>query len=71
MNISEVCKAFKDAREASGMSMRELAQRAECSPTTIQLLEKGADCQFSTMRKVALQLGGDIEVSFSPTRDRR
>jgi len=43
------------------MSKAELARKAGISPLTIDRIEKGAACRVSTMRKLILALGYNVE----------
>lgn len=67
MRLEEIGPKYRSLREHYGLTVRGLAYIAGVSPTTIQNIERGSDCRFSVLRRVALQLGGDVEIKFAAT----
>lgn len=54
LNIVEPCTRIKMARKRAGLTIREMADKIEVSPTTIQNIESGkVDPRMSTMQKIA------------------
>ncbi len=47
---------IREAREAAGLSQRELAARAQLNRSHVQNAEEGANITVATLRKIAAQL---------------
>jgi transcriptional regulator with XRE-family HTH domain len=55
--LSKLGLAIKAARESLGLSMRQLAEAADLSPSTISLIESGQrDATFSTIVSISRAL---------------
>ena len=58
LNVVEPCARIKIARKRAGLTIRDLADKIEVSPTTIQNIESGkVDPRMSTMQKIAEACG--------------
>ena len=65
-NSSDVGKRIKNARNVSGLSQQELAQRSNISTNTLSLLERGQTSPtIATLQKLADALSIDISFFFS------
>ena len=64
---AEVGEKVRDAREAAGLSQRELAARMSTSQAAVARLEAGgASATLKTLRKVAAALDLTITVDLAP-----
>lgn len=54
--------ALLKAREAAGLTQRELSQKASVPQSTIVRIERGENTSFDTMNKLALALGKQLSV---------
>ncbi|WP_054665467.1 helix-turn-helix domain-containing protein [Lacticaseibacillus camelliae] len=57
MALLESAAAIMQAREAAGVTQRELAQRSGVPQATIARIERGANTSVATMTKIAMALG--------------
>src|SRR5437016_4947591 len=53
---------LKELREALGLSQRDLSRKLKLSQPSVWKLERQADMQVATLRRVVRALGGDIEI---------
>lgn len=60
--MGEIAKHVREARDASGWSQEELAERAGVSRPTIARFERGEDVSTATLVKVTAALGLSIDV---------
>ena len=64
----EIGQKVRDAREASGISQRELAARMSTSQAAVARLESGGtSATLATLQKAAAALGLQLNVEFAPT----
>lgn len=67
LNIVEPCDRIKMARKRVGLTIREMAEKIEVSPTTIQNIESGkVDPRMSTMQKIAEACGVPADKLWPP-----
>jgi transcriptional regulator with XRE-family HTH domain len=67
MYLSEVSRQIGDRRRALGLSLAQLARRANTSPATLSRYENGwARFELYTVRKLATALGCDLVVRLEP-----
>ena len=67
LNIVEPCARIKMARKRAGLTIREMADKIEVSPTTIQNIESGkVDPRMSTMQKIAEACGVSVDKLWPP-----
>lgn len=65
----EVGEKVRDAREASGISQRELAARMSTSQAAVARLEAGGtSATLATLQKAAAALDLQLNVELAPTR---
>src|SRR5665213_2326269 len=65
---AEVGQRIHDAREAAGLSQRELARRMGTSQAAIDRLESGGvGATITTLQRVATALGLEVNVELRPT----
>jgi ribosome-binding protein aMBF1 (putative translation factor) len=65
---AEVGERIHDAREAAGISQRELARRMGTSQAAINRLESGGvGATLTTLQRVATALGLEVNVELRPT----
>ncbi len=65
----EFGEKVRDAREAAGLSQRDLAARMSTSQAAVALLEAGGvGSTLTTLQKVADALGMAISADLAPTR---
>jgi DNA-binding MarR family transcriptional regulator/transcriptional regulator with XRE-family HTH domain len=57
MNATDLAGALREARLARGWSQRELARRAGVHQPQVVRVERGEDCQWSMLEKLAAPLG--------------
>jgi DNA-binding XRE family transcriptional regulator len=55
--------ALRDLREARGVTQQDLAHATGMQQSEISRLERGRDYHVSTLAKVVVALGGQLEVS--------
>lgn len=56
---------FKEAREKSGMTQEELAQKANINRTTLSRIETGVrNATIGTLMKLSQAMGLDMKISF-------
>ena len=53
---------LKELREALGVTQRQLSQTLRLSQPSLSKIERQADMQIATLRKVVRALGGEIEI---------
>src|SRR5207245_11427241 len=53
---------LSELRQVSGKSQQEVAERLGMKQPSLSKLEKQADMQISTLRKIVKALGGELEV---------
>ena len=53
---------LRELREAMGLPQKEAARAAGIAPSNLARLEKQADMQITTLRKVVSALGGRVEI---------
>ncbi len=58
----ESAAAIMQAREAAGVTQRELAQRSGVPQATIARIERGANTSVATMTKIAVALGKTVKI---------
>ena len=58
-----VTTMLREAREATGMSQRELAKRLGVSQQRVALLERDANPSVDTLERVAKALGMRLEIN--------
>ena len=63
-----VLPRLRELREAAMLSQRDLAERANLSPTTIVHAEAGQDVRFVTVRALAEALGVEPAELAKPAR---
>ena len=56
--------AVMKAREAAGLSQRQLAKEAHLPQSTIARIESGHNTSIETMVKIAQALGKSLEITF-------
>lgn len=56
--------ALMEAREAAGLTQRELAELASVPQSTVARIERGNNTSFDTLSKIANALGKKLQVSF-------
>jgi ribosome-binding protein aMBF1 (putative translation factor) len=65
---AEVGERIQTAREAAGLSQRELARRMGTSQAAIDRLESGGvGATLTTLQRVATALGLEVNVELKPT----
>jgi ribosome-binding protein aMBF1 (putative translation factor) len=65
---AEVGERIREAREAAGLSQRELARRMGTSQAAIGRLEAGGvGATLTTLQRVATALGLEVNVELRPT----
>jgi ribosome-binding protein aMBF1 (putative translation factor) len=65
---AEVGERIREAREAAGLSQRELARRMGTSQAAIGRLEAGrVGATLTTLQRVATALGLEVNVELRPT----
>jgi len=65
--LRTVSKQIRARREELGLSLAELARRADTSPATVSRYESGwTRFEVYTLRKLATALGCDLAISFQP-----
>lgn len=63
---ARVGEIVRDAREAAGISQRELAQRMSTSQPVVARIEAGhVAATLTSLQKIADALNGDINISFT------
>ena len=63
-----VTTMLREAREATGMSQRELAKRLVVSQQRVALLERDANPSVDTLERVAKALGMRLEINLRPKK---
>ena len=63
-----VTTMLREAREATGMSQRELAKRLGVSQQRVALLERDANPSVDTLERVAKALGMRPEINLRPKK---
>ena len=63
-----VTTMLREAREATGMSQRELAKRRGVSQQRVALLERDANPSVDTLERVAKALGMRLEINLRPKK---
>ena len=63
-----VTTMLREAREATGMSQRELAKRLGVSQQRVALLERDANPSVDTLERVAKALGMRLEINLRPKK---
>ena len=56
--------AITKAREAAGLTQRELAERSGVPQSTIARIERGYNTSIDTISKIALKLNKKVKISF-------
>jgi transcriptional regulator with XRE-family HTH domain len=70
MHVREVAFQIRALRRRSGLSIRELAEKAGVSAAMISLMERGrSDPSLTTLQKVLAALGTDLTTFFSEGRE--
>ena len=65
---ADVGERIRTAREAAGLSQRELARRMGTSQSAIDRLEAGGvGATLTTLQRVAMALGMEVSVELRPT----
>ena len=64
---ADVGQRIHDAREAAGLSQRELAHRMGTSQAAIDRLESGVGATLTTLQRVATALGLEVNVELRPS----
>lgn len=57
--------ALIEAREAAGLTQRELAELASVPQSTVARIERGNNTSFDTLSKIANALGKQLKVEFA------
>lgn len=57
--------ALMEAREAAGLTQRELAELASVPQSTVARIERGNNTSFDTLSKIANALGKQLKVEFA------
>ncbi|ENZ5663332.1 helix-turn-helix domain-containing protein [Enterococcus hirae] len=57
--------ALMEAREAAGLTQRELAELASVPQSTVARIELGNNTSFDTLSKIANALGKQLKVEFA------
>src|SRR2546428_12902730 len=66
----DAARAIRTAREAAGLSKRELARRAGTSPAAIVAYESGArEPTLPTLARILSGAGARVDLDIAPTRD--
>ena len=56
--------AITKAREAAGLTQRELAERSGVPQSTIARIERGCNTSIDTLSKIAFALNKRVKISF-------
>lgn len=70
-DIEDFVKAFTEARQASGITQKELSDRTGIAQGDISKLENGnANPSLRTLRRLAEGMGMQLKLEFCPVGDR-
>jgi len=70
MDTHDVGRQLKAARIAAGLTMRELAQKADCSHQLVEKIEGGQNTTLETLESLAIAAEAELVVRIESPRPR-